>query len=70
VTEALRGVMDGTIIELRPRMLRKRWKAALYGRGAHAVMRTPLEEAIHVTGVVVGVVILVAGMFAAAVLGL
>lgn len=62
MTEAMQNLVDGTIIELRPRMMRKRLQAIKYGRGTHASMRTPLEEALHVAGVVAGVAIIGLGV--------
>lgn len=70
MTEALLNVVDGTIIELRPRMLLKRLRAFAYGRGTHAPMRSPLQEVVHVAGVVLGVAILGFGVFAAVVISL
>jgi hypothetical protein len=70
VTEALRDAWDGTVIELRPRMLRKRVRAMLYGRGVHAPMRTPLEGVVHAAGMLAGVAILGVGVFTAVIVAL
>jgi hypothetical protein len=69
MSEMLQDVIDGTLIELRPRYIRKRLQAIRYGRGDHAAMRSPVREAAHVLVVVAGWGALVAGAALAVTVG-